>query len=110
MDNPNFLNPNVPTEGAPNPMYQAPQMPRMPQMASRPKVSPLLWVVLVLALAGAGAAWWYINQMVVDPIVEAPKIDQEAREDKLLSQELQGTDVGDVEQEFQDVDKDINSL
>ncbi len=110
MDNPNFLNPNVPQAGAPNPMYKAPQMPRMPQVGAKSKVSPLLWVVLVLALAGAGAAWWYINQMVVEPVVQAPKIDQEAREDKLLSQEVQATDVGDVETEFKSVDGDINSL
>jgi uncharacterized protein HemX len=111
-ETPNFLNPQ-----SSQPMYQmpqqpmAPQMPQMPSMGAKRGSGKLLWIILALAVVAGGAAWWYIGQMGGSPlVVEQPKVDQDAHEDATLNGEIQSVDVGNLDAEFQPVDKDINSL
>ena len=55
--------------------------------------------------------WWYVIQMKVEaPITGQPQINQEAREDAALNSEIQQTDLGDVDLEFESIDSDLNSL
>ena len=55
--------------------------------------------------------WWYVIQMKVEaPITGQPQINQEAREDAALNSEIQQTDLGDVDLEFESIYNDLNNL
>ena len=55
--------------------------------------------------------WWYVAKMKVEtPVVGQPQINQEAKEDAALSGEIQQTDLGNVDAEFESIDSDLNSL
>lgn len=85
-------------------------MPSMSPMAVKNK-SIWLWVVIVIALVVAGAAWWYINQTVVEPVVQQqPPINLEAREDITISKDIQSTDSVNLDSEFKTIDNDISGL
>ena len=69
------------------------------------------WIVIAIILASGGLAWWYVSQMGNDmPLVEQTQIDQEAREDAMISGEIQEADPGNVDAEFQAIDNDMNNL
>ncbi len=73
--------------------------------------SMMLWVIVAIACVAAGVAWWYISQMSVEPVVQQqPAINQEAREDMKINQEIQNTDSANLDAEFKSIDNDINSL
>lgn len=87
-------------------------MPSMPmqQMPARGK-SMWLWIVIAVVFVVAGVVWWYINQMVVEPVVQQqPPVNQEAREDIIIGNEIQAADSTDIDAEFKAIDNDINSL
>jgi cytoskeletal protein RodZ len=90
------------------------QAPAMPQMSSPKKgMSPIFWMLIVIALGVGAAAWWYITyQMpgVVPMNNEQPQVNTEAREDMKISNEIGETDMGDIDSEFESVDQDINGL
>src|SRR3989344_8993439 len=55
--------------------------------------------------------WWYVTQMKVEePVVDQPQMNQEARENAVLNSEIQQTDLGNVDVEFESIDSDLNSL
>jgi hypothetical protein len=55
--------------------------------------------------------WWYVAKMKVEaPVTGQPQTNQEAREDAALSGEIQQTDLGNVDAEFESIDSDLNSL
>ncbi|MDO8496676.1 MAG: hypothetical protein Q7S43_04495 [bacterium] len=69
-----------------------------------------LAIILVIGVVSF-MAWWYINQMkVVVPVTNQPEVNQEAREDAVLNNEIQQTDLGDLDAEFKSIDSDLNSL
>lgn len=104
--NPNMTMPGQPAAPAPVP---AP-MPQMP-VAPAKKKSFLLWIVMGVALAVAGGAWWYISQMAVEPIVQQqPDINQEARIDTMINKDIQSIDDTNLDSEFKTIDADIDSL
>lgn len=75
------------------------------------KKSPLLWIILAVVVAAAGLAWWYISQMEAEPVVfDQPKINKEAREDTMISKDVQEVDLGNLDAEFKAMDSDLNSL
>ena len=86
-------------------------MPAMPGGMPGKKKSMWLWVIIAVAVAVAGAAWWYINRMVVEPVVQQqPAIDQEARKDMMIGKDIQAADSTNIDAEFQSIDSDLNSL
>ena len=98
-------------------------MPQMPPMAggsspvmgipSRPMKKKIawFWIIIAIILVIGGLAWWYVSQMAVEvPLVHQFQSDNDAREDALISRDIQETDTGNVDTEFQTVDKDLNSL
>lgn len=98
-------NPNMPSAGG-----SMGPMPSMSPMPAKSK-SVWLWVVIAVVLVVAGVAWWYINQMTVEPVVQqGPSVNQEAREDMMINKDIQATDSTDVDSEFKAIDSDINSL
>ena len=100
-------NPNVaPTQGAGGQT----SMPGMPVMSMKKK-SQWFWITLVIIVAIGGLAWWYVSQMGSEiPFVQQPQIDQGAREDAMISGDVQDADSTNVDAEFQNIDKDLNSL
>lgn len=81
----------------------------MPSISAKKKN---LWlrVIIGIAVAVAGLAWWYISRMAVEPVVQQSQVNQEAREDTMISKDIQEADLGDLDMEFQAVDSDLNSL
>lgn len=96
-------NPNVP------PMTPPSTGGAMPAIPAKSK-SLWLWIIIAIAAAGAGLAWWYISQMAVEPVVQQPKVNQEVRDDTMISKDIQEADLGDLNMEFQAVDGDLNGL
>src|SRR3989338_2169981 len=71
------------------------------------------WILVAVAIAAVATFFviqFYIDQMVVEMVVRQPVLNQEAREDALISNEVQDVDLGDLNTEFEDIDKDLNSL
>ena len=66
--------------------------------------------VVMFMLALFVVVWGYVVQMNVEPVVQQPVLNTPAREDAEINKEIQDTDLGDVDNEFQAVDADINSL
>ena len=100
-------NPNIPP---PADGPTGPTSPMMPQVSMKKK-GPWLWVIIGIVAAVAGLAWWYINNMTVQPVVQQqPVINQEAREDISIGNEIKETDLGNLDKEFQAIDSDLNSL
>ena len=97
--------PVVPNQAPP--VYQVP-----PVLKQAPKKKNYLFLIVVLVLVAVGAfAWWYVSQMGNEPLVlDEPQINQDAREDALISRELGDVDMGDLDSEFESIDSDINSL
>jgi len=93
------------------PSQTAPQMPQMPVTGGK-FGSKMLWVILGLSLVAGGLAWWYVNNMMAPkPFVQqGPVVDQEERQDTLIGNEIKEVDLGDLDKEFQEIDKDLNSL
>lgn len=80
------------------------------KMGSKKGSNLFLFVVAVILVVG-GLLWWYVSQMAVEaPAVQQVQVDQEAREDTLLDRDIQETDLGNLDKEFEAVDKDINGL
>jgi len=103
---PQMQNPNVPPAMSAGPTPSMPSIPKIPR-----KNKSLFWLVLVIIVVVGVAVWWYIGQMVPESVVQQqPQIDQEAREDALISNDIEGNDLGDLDAEFEDIDKDLNSL
>ena len=85
-------------------------IPSTPQ-AMPPKNNYWFWIVIAVILVVSGLAWWYIGQMDSEvPVIGQPQINKEAREDTMINNEIQGVDLGDLDEEFMEVDKDLNSL
>ena len=103
MDNLNPIqNPSVPPS-----MSSSQPLGAMPAK----KKSPLFLIVVVVILAFGALVWWYVSRMAVEPVVQLPPSqNQEVREDTLLNKEVQDTDLGNLDAEFQAVDSDLNSL
>lgn len=98
-------NPNV-SPPASQPMGPMPST----QMPIKKK-GPWLWVIIGIAVAVAGLAWWYISQMAVESVgQQQPPVNQEAREDTMINKDIQEADLGNLDAEFQSVDSDMNSL
>ena len=106
----NIQNPNIPS-GLPSQGMPGGQMSPMPQASMTKKSRSTFWIT-ILALAAVGAfAWWYIGQMSDEPlVVNQPNINQEARQDTLISGQIQSVDMGDLDAEFKAIDTDLNSL
>lgn len=72
------------------------------------------WTIVGIAIAAVitlFVIWWYVTKIKIEiPVIGQPQVDQEAREDAMLSSEIQQTDVGDVDAEFKSIDSDLNSL
>lgn len=106
MDN---LNPNqnfVPSQ----PMTPPPVFNPQPSGAMKKKNYLFLITVLIILAIGA-VAWWYVSKMPIETaVIEQPKVNKEAREDINISNEIQSTDLGDLDKEFNDIDKDLNTL
>lgn len=68
--------------------------------------------VVVMAVTTLFVVWWYITQMRVEAPVTGgqPQTNQEAREDTILDNEIQQTDLGNLDAEFESIDNDLNSL
>ncbi|MDP3697782.1 MAG: hypothetical protein Q8R55_07285 [Candidatus Taylorbacteria bacterium] len=108
--NPQMQNPNVPPMTPAGGQPMGPTAPMMSQMSMKKK-GPWLWIIIGIAAAVAGVAWWYISQMAVEPVGQQPSpVNQEAREDTMLSKDIQEADLGDLDKEFQAIDNDLNSL
>ncbi len=85
-------------------------MPSMPQVTVK-KGNYWFWIVVAIILVVGGLVWWYVGQMAVDaPIVGQPQINKEAREDMMISNDIQAVDPGNLDKEFMEIDKDLNSL
>lgn len=69
----------------------------------------LVAVVMVL-LAVFFVGWWYTSQMAIEPVIQQPQVNQEAREDTMINKDIQEANLGDLDVEFQAVDSDLNSL
>lgn len=113
--NSNFSIQTPSTPAAPSveqqPVQPAPmaQMPAVPMPAKKKNL--WFWITVGTLVAVGGLAWWYVSQMAVEaPVVQQPKIDKQAREDMLLQSEVQATNEGNLDKEFTDIDKDLNSL
>ena len=101
---------------------QNPNVPPMPPPAGGSMGQPMptnamknkrlwFWIVVAIVVAVGAVAWWYVSRMAVIPFIsEQPQIDQEAREDAMISGDIQEADLGDLDKEFMDVDQDLNSL
>ena len=102
-------NPNI----SPMPGQSMGPTPSMPSASMMPmkKKNYWFWMVIAVILVVGGLAWWYVSSMAVDaPFVQQPQIDKEAREDAMISKDIEGTDSTNVDAEFQPIDKDLNSL
>lgn len=67
--------------------------------------------IVIAAIITLFVIWWYIIQMRVEaPVTGQSQIDQEARENAILDNEIQQTDLGDINAEFKSIDSDLNSL
>ena len=98
---------NMPPTQPSQPMDPAPIMPQV----SEKKKSSWFLITIVIILAVGGFIWWYVGQMTDDSlVVEQPKIDKQAREDALISKDIEATDSGSMDAEFQSIDTDLNSL
>ncbi len=102
-------NPNVPPMTPAGGQPMGPTPPMMPKMSMEKKGS-WLWIIIGIAVAVAGLAWWYIGRMAVEPGVQQPQINKEAREDMIIGNDIQEASLGDLDMEFQAVDQDLNSL
>lgn len=84
---------------------------QMPVVASAKKINPLFFVVVAVIIVVGAIAWWYVGQMAPEPVVqEQPKINQEARQDALIGNEINQVDLGNMDADLQQIDADLNSL
>ena len=126
MDNNNPIEPPVTPNPAP---AAAPQMPVTPQQipvnppsaaassviasSEAPKSGGgakkimMILVILILVVAGLGGGYLYMNSQNNTETAEVPA--QEQSYDDLES-EIDGVDVGSVDSDFAEVDKDLQSL
>lgn len=105
MDNNNTSQPSTPQPVAPTPPVPSPQAEEGNKMA--------LWLIggLVVVILVVGLIYWYLsrgaskqeNQPVKTPLPVS-------REEPKLEEELNAIEVGDVETELSNVDKDLESL
>ena len=69
--------------------------------------------IIIFALLGYGIWWQYQKQTANEAANQEAQMNQQtAPEDSTagINKDLNSIDVGDVNKDFQDVDKDINSL
>ena len=105
-------NPNIPPMSSPpsGPAQPMNPIPSMPQAVPK-KDNYWFWIVIAVILVVGALVWWYVNQMAIEaPTMGQPQINKEAREDIMMSNDIEGTDLGDLNKEFMEVDKDLNSL
>ena len=114
-------NPNMPQMP---PMSPPPMQPSPPQQTDglspvlgipttpMKKKSPWFIIIILVILAVGGLAWWYVTYvMEVDvSIVEQTQPNPEAREDAIISGQIQDVDSTNLDSEFQGIDKDLDSL
>lgn len=106
-------NPNItiqpgqpPSQGDPAQYQQS-----MQPTSKGKKPGPLFWFLIIAIVAVGVFIWWYLGQMSPEPaLTEQPKINQEARQDALINNEIQNIDLGNIDKEFDSIDKDLNSL
>lgn len=105
----------------PNPI--SPQQPSTPQpVVSTPSAPPpqteggnkmALWLIggLIVVIAVVGLIYWYLSRGASkqenQPVKTPPPV---SREEPDLEEDLNAIEVGDVETELSDVDKDLESL
>lgn len=72
----------------------------------------IIIVMMVVILAAAGGAFWYINNTknTVAPTPSEAKTTAKPQQTAELEKELNEISLTDVEEDFKDIDKDINSL
>lgn len=105
-------NPNISIQPS-QPPQSAEPVPQSLMMTEpgKKKFNFLLWVLIAALVAIGALTWWYLNQMSPEPVLtEQPKINQEARQDILINNEIQDIDLGNIDKEFESIDKDLNSL
>lgn len=88
-------------------------MPSMPPAASPKSQGMLLWIIIAIVVLAGSVAWWYLSRMMssVEPVVQQqPQINQEAREDMLIDDDIQSANLGDLDMEFKSIDNDLNGF
>jgi cell division protein YceG involved in septum cleavage len=80
-------------------------------------VFPIVLVILVILVILVGACYWWIKKSVTlapitPPSPEKPAEEITPKEDSVsaINQDLEETKILDLEQEFQEIDQDLNSL
>ncbi|OGM99306.1 MAG: hypothetical protein A2817_00440 [Candidatus Yanofskybacteria bacterium RIFCSPHIGHO2_01_FULL_39_8b] len=75
----------------------------------------VLVAVVIILLVGFLTTWYYVRQTRFNfgkdnrgGAITSER--QEAREDAIINNELEAVDMGNVDQEFQSIDNDLNSL
>lgn len=96
--------PSTPQPVAPTPPVPPPQIEEGNKMA--------IWLIggLIVVIAVVGLIYWYLgrgaSKQADQPVKTPPPVSQEPN----LEEDLNAIEVGDVESELSDVDKDLESL
>lgn len=104
MDNPNL---NPPLE---NQTPQEPKFPSYEDVRKKSKKEPphFIVAVIILVLVGVGVIWYYLSSDVEYLPVE---VKRPARtQEPSIEQQLESIDVGDLDSEFESIDRDLNNL
>lgn len=75
----------------------------------------LLYAVIVIAVIAAVVVWARKPKVTEPPVIEVVSPDSsesqtEVPVEQSITDELQGIDLGDLEKEFEEIDKDLQSL
>ncbi len=94
----------------------APQPTPMQQVTQTPQLSSgnnkmIFWLItgLIITIMVVGAVYWYLNNQQTESLQQNKK-PTPIQADTVLQSDLDSIDVPDVDEQFPEVDKDINSL
>lgn len=92
---------------------QNPNISPVPPTVKMPMKKNYIILIVILIIAAIGfLVWWYVDQSKVQmpTVSKQPEVNKEAEEDVQLDAQIQQTDLGDLDAEFQPIDSDLNSL
>jgi len=70
----------------------------------------LVFVIAIVVVIVAVAVWWWMSNNQAVPLENLTAVEESQFTEEAIGEELENIDTGDLEQEFQDIDADLNNL